>query len=126
MQISRLLRSRFLAPALLDKAFEEASSTAFNALVKDALPKYITYNLVKLASECLVNEVTGRQSTVMQSLIGGLSEVFCIQIPIRMTTPSSTPPRSSIDTLAMAAKMSSGITAASCKVQRRHATLLLG
>lgn len=69
------------AAAQLDKAFEQASTAAFSALVGHALPLYITYRLVKLASECLINEVSGKQSEIMQSLVGGLSEVFCITDP---------------------------------------------
>ncbi|ETN36446.1 uncharacterized protein HMPREF1541_08724 [Cyphellophora europaea CBS 101466] len=73
--------------ARLDSAFEEASATAFKALVGEALPMFITYNLVKVASECLVNEVTGRQSRIMQNLVGGLSEVFCITDPNQRDNP---------------------------------------
>lgn len=75
------------AAAQLDKAFEEASSVAFSALVNEALPMFVTYNLMKVSSECLTNEVTGRQSVIMQSLVGGISEVFCITDPSQEDNP---------------------------------------
>jgi PAS domain-containing protein len=73
--------------AQLNKSFQEASSNAFLALVGTALPMFVTYNLIKTASECLRNEVAGRQSSIMQNLVGGLSEVFCITDPNQEDNP---------------------------------------
>lgn len=73
--------------ASLDKVFEEASTAAFDSLVGEALPIYVTYRLVKLVSECLMSEIAGKQSVVMQSLVGGLSEVFCISDPRQADNP---------------------------------------
>ena len=73
--------------AQLDRAFEDASNTAFNALVGTALPMFVSYSLIKIVSECLVNEITGKQSAVMQNLVGGLSEVFCITDPNQEDNP---------------------------------------
>ncbi len=73
--------------AILDKAFEESSTAAFRLMVDSALPMYITYNLVKLATECLINEITGRKTPLMQGLVGGLSEVFCLTDPKQKDNP---------------------------------------
>lgn len=73
--------------ATLDKAFEEASNASFNALVGTALPMYVTYQLVKLVTECLVNEISGRQTALMRNLVGGLSEVFCLTDPNQDDNP---------------------------------------
>jgi PAS domain S-box-containing protein len=73
--------------AILDKAFEEASTAAFRLMLDSALPMYITYNLVKLVSECLINEITGRQTPLMRDLVGGLSEVFCLSDPNQEDNP---------------------------------------
>ena len=73
--------------ATLDKAFEEASNASFEALVGTALPMYVTYQLVKLVTECLVNEISGRQTALMRNLVGGLSEVFCITDPNQDDNP---------------------------------------
>jgi PAS domain S-box-containing protein len=76
-----------MSAARLDEGFQKASTAAFKALVGEALPQFITYNLVRLVSECLINEVAGRQSAIMQSLVGGLSEVFCITDPNQPDNP---------------------------------------
>ncbi len=73
--------------ATLDKTFEEASTTSFTALVGTALPMYVTYCLTKLVTECLVNEITGKQTSLMQNLVGGLSEVFCLTDPNQEDNP---------------------------------------
>ncbi|EXJ58985.1 hypothetical protein A1O7_06416 [Cladophialophora yegresii CBS 114405] len=73
--------------ATLDKVFEEASTAAFRLMLDFALPMYITYNLVKVVSECLVNEITGRQTPLMRDLVGGLSEVFCLSDPKEEDNP---------------------------------------
>ncbi|KAK5213009.1 hypothetical protein LTS03_010025 [Exophiala xenobiotica] len=73
--------------ALLDKDFEEWNNSAFRTLVDEALPMYITYNLVKVVTECLINEITGRQTPLMRDLVGGLSEVFCLTDPKQQDNP---------------------------------------
>lgn len=73
--------------ATLDQDFKQASTSAFNALVGTALPMYITYGLVKLVTECLIHEVTGKQTPMMRNLVGGLSEVFCITDPNQEDNP---------------------------------------
>ena len=73
--------------ATLDKTFEEASTTSFTALVGTALPTYVTYCLTKLVTECLVNEISGKQTSLMQNLVGGLSEVFCLTDPTQDDNP---------------------------------------
>ena len=75
------------AAATLNKAFEEASTSSFKSLVGTALPMYITYCLVKIVTECLINEITGRQTPSMRNLVGGLSEVFCITDPKQEDNP---------------------------------------
>ncbi|EXJ77366.1 hypothetical protein A1O3_09592 [Capronia epimyces CBS 606.96] len=73
--------------ATLDKAFEESSEAAFHVLADTALPAYITYNLVKVVSECLIHEITGRQTTFLEDSVGGLSEVFCLTDPNQEDNP---------------------------------------
>ena len=73
--------------ATLDKSFEEASITSFEALVGEALPMYITYNLTKLVTECLINEITGKQTPMMRNMVDGLSEVFCLTDPNQEDNP---------------------------------------
>ncbi|KIW91081.1 uncharacterized protein Z519_07975 [Cladophialophora bantiana CBS 173.52] len=72
--------------ATLDRAFEELSSAAFRLMVDSALPMYITYNLVKLVTEYLIDEITGKQ-TFTKDLARGLSEVFCLTDPKQQDNP---------------------------------------
>lgn len=73
--------------AELDPTFKRVRDAAFDALVHAALPTYVTYNLVKVVSECLTNEITGRSTPVMNDLVGGLSEVFCLSDPNQEDNP---------------------------------------
>lgn len=73
--------------ATLNKSFEESSTAAFRTLLDSALPMYVTYNLVRSVSECLINEIAGRQTPVTQNLVGGLSEVFCLTDPNQPDNP---------------------------------------
>lgn len=79
--------TRPIQVAMLDRAFEEWNRSCFHTLVDTALPMYITYNLVKVVTECLVNEITGRQTPLMRDLVGGLSEVFCLTDPNQEDNP---------------------------------------
>jgi len=73
--------------ATLDEVFAQAHSSSFKILLESALPMYITYKLVKMVTECLVNEVAGRQTPLMANLVGGLSEVFCLTDPNQHDNP---------------------------------------
>ncbi|KAL2410600.1 hypothetical protein ABEF95_000568 [Exophiala dermatitidis] len=73
--------------ATVDKAFEEWSASAFRILTDVALPACITYNLVKVVSDCLIDEITGRQTPLLGDLVGGLSEVFCLTDPSQEDNP---------------------------------------
>ncbi|KIX95177.1 uncharacterized protein Z520_09093 [Fonsecaea multimorphosa CBS 102226] len=73
--------------AILDRAFEELSNGAFRLMVNSALPMYVTYNLVKLVTECLIDEITGNRTSSTRDLVGGLSEVFCLTDPRQEDNP---------------------------------------
>ncbi|KAJ9653251.1 hypothetical protein H2198_007554 [Neophaeococcomyces mojaviensis] len=74
--------------AMLDPDFEAVCNAAFKALVGTALQRWVTYQLIKVCSDCLTNEITGRQSTpIMRDLVGGLSEVFCLTDPNQQDNP---------------------------------------
>jgi PAS domain S-box-containing protein len=74
--------------AELSKPFAETSKRAYDLLVHEALPAYVTYTLVKLSTECLIAEVTSHSPTTLTSnLIGGLSEVFCLSDPTLPDNP---------------------------------------
>ncbi|KAH0843299.1 non-specific serine/threonine protein kinase [Fonsecaea pedrosoi] len=73
--------------ATLDRAFEQLSNAAFRLMVDSALPMYVTYNLVKLVTECLIDEITGSRTSSTRDLVGGLSEVFCLTDPKQEDNP---------------------------------------
>lgn len=73
--------------AKLDPEFEAICNASFEALMNDALPNYISYSLVKVASEIMTNEITGRSTPIMRDLVDGLSEVFCLTDPNQDDNP---------------------------------------
>lgn len=64
--------------ASIDMRFEARAKKAFHQLVTEALPAYITQALVKIVTESMIREITGATIPVMQELVGGLAEVFCL------------------------------------------------
>jgi hypothetical protein len=58
--------------AHIDPSFGEMRQNAFEQLVSEALPAYVTYNLIKVATEIMVNEITGRSTPIMKGLVSGM------------------------------------------------------
>lgn len=83
---SHSTETRSLA-AKLDPEFETICNASFDALMNDALPSYVSYSLVKVASEIMINEITGRSTPIMRDLVDGLSEVFCLTDPNQEDNP---------------------------------------
>jgi PAS domain S-box-containing protein len=76
------------AAAELSTSFAATSQHAYDLLVHEALPAYVTYTLVKLSTECLIAEITSSvPSSLTTNLIGGLSEVFCLSDPTLPDNP---------------------------------------
>ena len=73
--------------ATIDARFEERSKRAFDTLVNEALPAYVTFHLVKVVTESMVREITGTALPLMRELVGGLAEVFCLADPSLPDTP---------------------------------------
>ena len=73
--------------AQLDAVFAGKNKRAYEVLVIEALPAYVTYSLVKVTTECMINEIIGRSTPVMKDLVGGLSEVFCLTDPTLEDNP---------------------------------------
>lgn len=67
--------------ASVDVRFESKAKRAFDQLVTEALPMYITHTLVKTVTEYMVREITGTTMPMMRELVGGLAEVFCLSDP---------------------------------------------
>lgn len=73
--------------AELSPAFREDAQNAFSTLLRDALPAWVTYSLVKTATACLTAEITNASTPLTRDLVGGLSEVFCITDPTQADNP---------------------------------------
>ena len=58
-----------VSAAHIDSAFGEMRKKAFEQLLADALPAYITYSLIKVVMEIMVNEITGRSTPIMKGLV---------------------------------------------------------
>lgn len=67
--------------ALVDGRFEARSRMAFDTLVHDALPAWVTHNLVGIVTDIMVKEITGNTLPIIRDLVGGLAEVFCLTDP---------------------------------------------
>ena len=69
------------AIAVADGNFENQIGKAMDDLISDALPAFITEQLVNTVTECLVKTITGTITPLMQEMVLGLGEIFCITDP---------------------------------------------
>ena len=67
--------------ALLDARFEARSGRAFESLMNDALPAFVTHSLVHTVSDSVAKEITGTSIPMIRDLVGNLAEVFCLTDP---------------------------------------------
>lgn len=65
--------------ASLDPRFEQLSQRALDDLVAEALPAYVTFNVVDVVTELLNKEIVGRNTPVMRELVRGQSDCVCIR-----------------------------------------------
>jgi PAS domain S-box-containing protein len=81
-------KSTKMPPAVeLTASFLVSSRRAFNTLLQEALPAWVTYSLVKTATSCLKAEIMNQSTPLTRDLLGGLSEVFCISDPNQPDNP---------------------------------------
>lgn len=73
--------------AELSPAFKDDAQKAYTTLLRDTLPAWVTYSLVKTATACLTAEITNASTPLTRDLVGGLSEVFCITDPTQEDNP---------------------------------------
>lgn len=67
--------------APLEATFEAMSRQAFDDLVDEALPAYISRTLIDVVGDIMIKDITGHTLPIMKDLVGGLSEVFCMTDP---------------------------------------------
>ncbi|KAJ8105080.1 hypothetical protein OPT61_g10396 [Boeremia exigua] len=73
--------------ASLDPRFEQLSQRSLDELVAEALPAYVTFNVVDVVTELLNKEIVGRNTPVMRELVQGLAEVYWLSDPTQEGNP---------------------------------------
>lgn len=69
-------------PALLARA-----NAAFDQLVKDELPAFVTHEYVQIVSQSIAARITGMLAPHLREASEGLAEVFCLTDPSRPDNP---------------------------------------
>lgn len=75
------------ARTTLNAVLEEKASRAFDILVRDDLPAFITHVFVQVASISIAKRVTGNLPPMLREASEGLAEVFCLTDPSRTDNP---------------------------------------
>lgn len=71
----------------LNTVLEEKASKAFDVLVRDDLPAFITHIFVQVVSVSISKRVTGALPPMLREASEGLAEVFCLTDPSRSDNP---------------------------------------
>jgi hypothetical protein len=75
------------ARATVNASLEEKARQAFDILVRDDLPAFITHVFVQVASSSIAKRVTGNLPPMLREASEGLAEVFCLTDPSRADNP---------------------------------------
>ncbi|KAK5660109.1 hypothetical protein OQA88_13578 [Cercophora sp. LCS_1] len=70
-----------------NKALKEKADLAFQALVDEELPAFITQTWIRMASRSIEKRITGTLSPHLRQMSEGLAEVFCLTDPKREDNP---------------------------------------
>ena len=71
----------------MSKDLEARAQTAFDALVKDELPAFITHQYIQIVSQSISSRITGMLAPHLREASEGLAEVFCLTDPSRPDNP---------------------------------------
>lgn len=71
----------------LNAVLEDKAEQAFDVLVRDELPAFITHVYVQLVSVSIQKRVTGNLPPMLRDASEGLAEVFCVSDPSRTDNP---------------------------------------
>lgn len=75
------------ARSTVNASLEEKANLAFDVLVRDDLPAFITHIFVQVASASISKRVTGNLPPMLREASEGLAEVFCLTDPSRTDNP---------------------------------------
>ena len=76
-----------LAPASANVALEHKANQAFDALVREDLPAYVTQMYIQIVSLSISQRITGVLAPHLREASEGLAEVFCLTDPSRPDNP---------------------------------------
>lgn len=85
--ISGLEFTETQARPTLNAVLEEKAGRAFDVLVRDDLPAFITHVFVQVVSVSISKRVTGNLPPMLREASEGLAEVFCLTDPSRTDNP---------------------------------------
>ena len=71
----------------INSALEEKANQAFETLVRDDLPAYITHTFIQVVSLSIQRRITGTLAPHLRESSEGLAEVFCLTDPSRPDNP---------------------------------------
>ena len=75
------------ARSTVNTILEDKASKAFDVLVCEDLPAYITYQYIQIVSLSITRRVTGTLAPHLREASEGLAEVFCLTDPSRPDNP---------------------------------------
>lgn len=75
------------AKSTVNSALEEKAAQAFDVLVRDDLPAYITQLYIQIVSLSIARRITGTLAPHLREASEGLAEVFCLTDPSRPDNP---------------------------------------
>jgi hypothetical protein len=75
------------ARATLNSALEDKAAQAFDVLVREDLPAYITHIYIQVVSLSITRRITGTLPPHLREASEGLAEVFCLSDPSRPDNP---------------------------------------
>ena len=71
----------------VNASLEQRAKSAFDVLVRDDLPAYITFRYIQVVSLSVTKRVTGSLAPRLREASEGLAEVFCLTDPSRPDNP---------------------------------------
>ena len=75
------------APTTRNTALEDKARRAFDIMVQEDLPAYITHSYIKVVSFSIQKRITGTLPPHLREASEGLAEVFCLSDPSRPDNP---------------------------------------
>ncbi len=76
-----------LAAQTLNKSLHAKADAAFEALVRDDLPAYVTHVWIQTVTESIKRRIAGTLPAHLADMSEGLAEVFCLTDPSRHDNP---------------------------------------